>query len=145
MTGSNIPAALLLAESLGADAVGINCSLGPEQMESFVDEMLTLTFHCHQPERRSAGFCERRDLVPRGAGGILRVHGALCGERRGGCCGGCCGTTPEHIRLLAERLKNKPVKERHIEKKTVVSSYTHTVTFGARTDLIGERIVSTAS
>ena len=43
LTGSNIPAALLLAESLGADAVGINCSLGPEQMESFVDEMLTLT------------------------------------------------------------------------------------------------------
>lgn len=54
--------------------------------------------------------------------------------------GGCCGTTPEHIRLLAERLKNKPVKERHIEKKTVVSSYTHTVTFGARPILIGERI-----
>ena len=43
LTGSNIPAALLLAESLGADAVGINCSLGPEQMESFVDVLLTLT------------------------------------------------------------------------------------------------------
>ena len=141
LTGSNIPAALLLAESLGADAVGINCSLGPEQMESFVDEMLTLT--------------NLPIVINPNAGLPVSVNGETSypvgpeefyaymerfAEKGAAILGGCCGTTPEHIRLLAERLKNKPVKERHIEKKTVVSSYTHTVTFGARPILIGERI-----
>ena len=141
LTGSNIPAALLLAESLGADAVGINCSLGPEQMESFVDEMLTLT--------------NLPIVINPNAGLPVSVNGETSypvgpeefyaymerfAEKGAAILGGCCGTTPEHIRLLAERLKNKPVKARHIEKKTVVSSYTHTVTFGARPILIGERI-----
>ena len=141
IAGRDIPAALLLAESLGADAVGINCSLGPEQMESFVDEMLTLT--------------NLPIVINPNAGLPVSVNGETSypvgpeefyaymerfAEKGAAILGGCCGTTPEHIRLLAERLKNKPVKERHIEKKTVVSSYTHTVTFGARPILIGERI-----
>ena len=141
LTGSNIPAALLLAESLGADAVGINCSLGPEQMESFVDEMLTLT-NLPIVINPNAGLPVSVNGVTSYPVGPEEFYAYMerFAEKGAAILGGCCGTTPEHIRLLAERLKNKPVKERHIEKKTVVSSYTHTVTFGARPILIGERI-----
>ena len=114
---------------------------GRDNAESFVDEMLTLT--------------NLPIVINPNAGLPVSVNGETSypvgpeefyaymerfAEKGAAILGGCCGTTPEHIRLLAERLKNKPVKERHIEKKTVVSSYTHTVTFGARPILIGERI-----
>ena len=54
--------------------------------------------------------------------------------------GGCCGTTPDHIRALAEKAKN--VTPIPVTKKsfTRVSSYTHAVTFGDDPLLIGERI-----
>lgn len=54
--------------------------------------------------------------------------------------GGCCGTTPAH---LAETIKVcKGIMPVPIEKKnlTVISSYTHTVQFGPRPIIIGERI-----
>ncbi len=83
LTGSNIPAALLLAESLGADAVGINCSLGPEQMESFVDEMLTLT-NLPIVINPNAGLpvsVNGETSYPVGTGGIRRRYGAFAGRR----------------------------------------------------------------
>ncbi|MBQ8439502.1 MAG: dihydropteroate synthase, partial [Clostridia bacterium] len=54
--------------------------------------------------------------------------------------GGCCGTTPDYIRALVEKTKGKkpiPLTEKAL---TVVSSYTHAVTFGQSPILIGERI-----
>lgn len=129
-------------EELGADAVGVNCASGPDQLESVVRMMKNA---CTLPivakpnaglpvmtEHGEAVYPMDAQQFAEGVERLVQAGASLIG--------GCCGTTPEHIRLLAERLKNKPVKARHIEKKTVVSSYTHTVTFGARPILIGERI-----
>ena len=54
--------------------------------------------------------------------------------------GGCCGTTPAYIEALASAIKGispKPLTEKH---RTVVSSYTHAVSFENAPILIGERI-----
>lgn len=138
-TGCTVASAAMTLEGLGADAVGVNCSLGPDELFPIVEEMakwttlpLVVKPNAGLPDPVTGEYlvdpAEFAQAVVKFAQLGVTVYG------------GCCGTTPEHIRLLAERLKNKPVKERHIEKKTVVSSYTHTVTFGARPILIGERI-----
>jgi 5-methyltetrahydrofolate--homocysteine methyltransferase len=54
--------------------------------------------------------------------------------------GGCCGTTPEYIKKLKEKTADivpAELSEKHI---TVVSSYSHAVSFGETPILIGERI-----
>ena len=54
--------------------------------------------------------------------------------------GGCCGTTPEHIRLTAQRVKKVPFQEPVPKHRTVVSSYSQCVEIGTRPVIIGERI-----
>ena len=94
-------AALLLAESLGADAVGINCSLGPEQMESFVDEMLTLT-NLPIVINPNAGLPVSVNGVTSYPVGPEEFYAYMerFAEKGAAILGGCCGTTPEHIRAL---------------------------------------------
>ena len=54
--------------------------------------------------------------------------------------GGCCGTTPEHIHKTKLACDDIPVCEITDKNRTVISSYSHAVTFGGRPILIGERI-----
>ena len=54
--------------------------------------------------------------------------------------GGCCGTTPEHIHKTKLVCDAIPVCEITDKGRTVISSYSHAVTFGGRPILIGERI-----
>lgn len=54
--------------------------------------------------------------------------------------GGCCGTTPAHIRALAEMLAEQTPVPLSPKEHTMISSYTHAVALGERPLLIGERI-----
>ena len=141
MTGATPSAMAAMLEGLRADAIGANCSLGPDQLRSVVEELLScasvpvilkpnaglprvvdgVTVYDVDPE----SFAESlTDLVRAG----VRVIG------------GCCGTTPEYIRALTKntaKLCPVPVTEKNV---TVVSSYTHAVVFGDSPILIGERI-----
>lgn len=141
MTGASPAAMVALLEGMGADAVGVNCSLGPKALAPVVEEYL------------------RRASVPV----LLKPNAGLPREENGRAvydvppeefaedtaalmeqgvrlAGGCCGTTPAYIAALVERTRDltpKPVKKKHF---TCVSSYTHAVDFGADPILIGERI-----
>ena len=140
LTGSNIPAALLLAESLGADAVGINCSLGPEQMESFVDEMLTLT--------------NLPIVINPNAGLPVSVNGETSypvgpeefyaymerfAEKGAAILGGCCGTNPDYIRALHDAVHTMTPGARDIHHGSFLCTPTMPLEIsGVR--VIGERI-----
>lgn len=101
--GTDPVTALITLQGLGADAVGCNCSTGPEKMVEFIAAMkpyatvpLLAKPNAGMPRLESgktifemdaktfASF--GRDLVKAGANML----------------GGCCGTTPEHIRELAK-------------------------------------------
>ena len=141
LMGGSIEAAVTLAESLGAAAVGMNCSLGPAQMEKFVPRLLQSTALpvCINP---NAGLPVTVDgktsysVMPE----EFCAHVVRFAESGAALLGGCCGTTPDHIRRLSEALRGKPVPQRDIPARTVVSSFRRTVTFGERPILIGERI-----
>ena len=141
LTGGSIEAAVTLAESLGADAVGMNCSLGPEQMADFVPRLLAATRLpvCVTPNAGLPVAVNGETTYPVGpeefCGWAERFAGAGVALL-----GGCCGTTPAHIRRIAEALRGRPVPARSVPARTVVSSYTKTAEFGARPLLIGERI-----
>lgn len=141
LTGGDIPAAAVLLQSLHADAVGFNCGLGPQQMIDFLPKLREYTDLpiLIQP---NAGLPQVEN------GETVYLVGpeefAADSEKlwEGGACvlGGCCGTTPAHIKALVEKLSGKTPKSLPHSTKTVVSSYSHAVTLGGRTQLIGERI-----
>jgi 5-methyltetrahydrofolate--homocysteine methyltransferase len=92
-------------------SVGINCSLGPKDMRAHVEELSRLApvyTTCYPnaglPDAMSAtGFPETpQDMAP-----VLRdfaENGWL------NLVGGCCGTTPEHVRAIAEAVRGLPAR-----------------------------------
>lgn len=141
MTGASPAAMVAMAEGMGADAIGANCSLEPKQMQGVVAELLA---NASIPVllKPNAGLPQETDGKA--------VYGTLPDEfsadmaayiRQGvRIVGGCCGTTPAYIQkivALSRALTPVPLTDKGI---TCVSSYTHAIKFGRQPLLIGERI-----
>lgn len=140
MTGATPAAMVAMLEGLGVDALGVNCSVGPKQLESVVDELLACA--------------SIPVLVKPNAGLPVSVDGdtkfdvtedefaAYIAEfvKKGArLVGGCCGTTPSYIQKAVSISKNIPIKPLTDKWITCVSSYTHAVCFDMPV-IIGERI-----
>ena len=141
MTGANPAAMISMLEGLGADAIGMNCSLGPKQMLDIVPEFAKYS-SIPVIVNPNAG-------LPRSENGktVFDINAdefadIMCEIVKSGATiiGGCCGTTPEHIRKTGEKTKNLPFALPEKKNLTVVSSYTHAVEIGNKPVIIGERI-----
>ena len=141
LTGATPAAMVAMLEGMGADAIGVNCSLGPEALLPVVEEYIKYS-SIPVIVKPNAGLpcvlngdvvydLSARDFADR----VLKII-----ELGARVVGGCCGTSPEYISELLTLAKDK--KPKPIEKKNrkLVSSYTHVVEFGERPILIGERI-----
>ena len=141
MTGASPAAMVAMLEGMGADALGANCSLGPEQLRPVI---LDLIKNASVPVvlKPNAGLPKSVDnktvydvTADDFANEVFDLVNA--GVR---VIGGCCGTTPEYIKKLTAKtdsLSPMPLVNKNI---TVVSSYKHTVKFDLSPILIGERI-----
>ena len=141
MTGAEPRAMVALLEGMGADAIGVNCSLGPKDLYPVVDEYLK---YASVPVifKPNAGLprVENGNTVYDLSVDEFALATAEMIKRGVHAVGGCCGTTPEYISRLCEKVSNIPSVP--IEKKNVslVSSYTKAVEIGKKPILIGERI-----
>lgn len=120
--GIHLNEALLRLEALGADAVGVNCHLGPHHMIRSLEEVplpkkVFLSVYPNAsslPEYVDGRFVY--EAVPDyfGYSAVnLRNQGARI-------IGGCCGTTPNHIAAVKKALGNiAPIKEKKIIKRKV--------------------------
>ena len=141
MTGADPYAMVAMLEGMGADAIGVNCSLGPKALSSVVEKYLDAS-SIPVILKPNAG-------IPRSVCGktVYDVEPSEFASdvasliRKGvRAAGGCCGTTPEYISALVKSSSDitpLPIAPKDI---TCVSSYTHTVAFSNRPILIGERI-----
>lgn len=137
-TGCEISAMALTLEGLGVDAVGVNCSLGPEELVPIVQELCRWTT-LPVIVKPNAGLPDP----------ITGVH-RFAPERFGECMkpyvqmgvrifGGCCGTTPDHIRAAAQCLQNLTPVQREVSIPAAVCSANTTVILDMPR-IIGERI-----
>jgi 5-methyltetrahydrofolate--homocysteine methyltransferase len=141
MTGASPAAMVAMAEGLGVDAIGANCSLGPKKLMGVVEELLScasvpvlLKPNAGLPQ--SDGERTYYDVAP----DEFAADIAHCVKKGVRVVGGCCGTTPAYISATRDALSGispVPVTEKNL---TCVSSYTHAVYFGESPVLIGERI-----
>ena len=141
MTGGTPESVTAMLEGLGVDALGVNCSLGPDRMLGIARRFLEASSlpvivnpNAGLPKSRNGetyydvsadDFAKgMREIAKAGVQGI----------------GGCCGTTPEYIRKVIAATKDIPFQPPVRKNRTVVSSFARTVEFGGRPVLIGERI-----
>ncbi len=141
MTGADAAAMVALLEGMHADAIGVNCSFGPDVLSPVIDEYLDRA-SLPVMMKPNAGLPAVRDgkTVYDVSPEHFAVSLADCVRRGVRIVGGCCGTTPAYIASLVSHIKGivpQPITEKNI---TCASSYTHAVTFGERPILIGERI-----
>lgn len=141
MTGASPEAMAALLEGMGADAIGANCSLGPKALCEVARRLVSVASIpvIMKPNAGLPSIVHGEtvyDLTPAEFAEEISALLSL-GVR---VVGGCCGTTPEYIKALsvvAGNFEPKPITDKGL---TVVSSYTHAVTFGDSPILIGERI-----
>lgn len=141
MTGANPAAMVAMLEGMGADAIGVNCSLGPKALAGVVEQYLKyasvpVLFKPNAGLPKAVSGKTVYDVLPDAF--AADIVGLL--EKGVRISGGCCGTTPVYISALVKRssaVTPVPVTKKNI---TCVSSYTHAVFFDNKPVLIGERI-----
>ena len=141
MTGANPLAMITLLESLKVDAIGMNCSLGPDKMIAIVEEFAK---YSSTPiiVKPNAGLPVVKDGVT-SFDKTAEEFSDICAElAKNGVTilGGCCGTNPEYIKKLVEKTKDLSFSLPEKKNYTAVSSYTHAHVVGQKPTLIGERI-----
>jgi len=150
LLGSEIGAALTTLEALGIQAIGLNCATGPTEMSEhlrylskFSELPLVVMPNAGLPILSGNGA-----YYPLTAEELAQAQVQFVREYGAGLVGGCCGTTPEHIKALAEAVRDlKPNRPTLVEEPGLSSLYQHqpfdqTMTFlsiGERTNANGSK------
>ncbi len=141
LMGTTPTAMVTFLEGIGVDCLGINCSLGPKEMEPIVEEILSVA-RIPVIVQPNAGlpvfsgnetvynvsveeFCEYIYKFVKAGVSVV---------------GGCCGTTPEYIRGISNLLQNEKLARRVNSPRTCISSGSVSVTLGERIAICGERL-----
>ena len=141
LTGADVKTAAVLAESLGADVIGVNCGFGPKQFISLVSELRKYSSlpilaqpNAGLPESINGKTCYNLTVEEYAA--AMKEIAALGVSFLGGCC----GTTPAHIQATIAACSAIPAKENEPKDFSFVSSFAQTLTVGEQPLIIGERI-----
>lgn len=137
-TGCSVSAMALTLEGLGADAIGVNCSLGPREFAPVIEELSKWT-SLPIVAKPNAGLPDpvtnEYDVTPEefaeSAAGLVKYGIKLTG--------GCCGTNPDYIRALVSKLGGMKYEKNVPRKAAAVCSAENTVVID-QPRIIGERI-----
>lgn len=144
VTGTDPQTAAITLEAMGADIIGINCSLGPEQLVPIVKIISQNTAKpiSVQPNAGMPQLVDGKTIFPMGPEDFGTWAPKLV-QAGATYIGGCCGTTPEHIAAIKASLADvEEPKFAPLRRRLMLTSRSKTVTVDKElpTVLIGERI-----
>lgn len=144
-TGTSIECMAATLEGLGVDAVGINCSLGPDEIFPLMQKLCSLTDlpvfakpNAGLPDPRTGEY----NISPQQFADAMEQYLEL------GIClaGGCCGTTPEYLLEMKKRfsqktrtLPAKAVRQSRICSGTKAIAIDHVTVIGERINPTGKK------
>ena len=142
--GTDAATAAIVLESLGADAVGTNCSTGPDRMLEVIRSMAAVTTIpiIAKPNAGLPSLDENGNTVyDMEAERFGECMKALV-EAGASIVGGCCGTTPDHIRMTRETVGSMKIVPREAPAKRFLASERQNIAFGLDDHfiIVGERI-----
>jgi 5-methyltetrahydrofolate--homocysteine methyltransferase len=150
LLGTDISAVLATLEALRVDAIGLNCSTGPEDMRDairFLGEFCSVPVHCIPNAGLPIQGPNGETIFPEQPEPLADVLGEFVDRYGVSIIGGCCGTTPAHITAMAERVKGRRPAQRPPRRPAHVSSMIAATPLvqSPRPTLIGERVNSQGS
>lgn len=141
--GTDPVTAVVVLQSIGADAVGLNCSTGPEAMLEPVEKMAEYAM-IPILAKPNAGLPELENgkTVYKTTPEEFAAMGKKLVAAGAAIIGGCCGTTPEHIVTLRKAVKDMQVRKPLQQKRRMLASERKHVeiTLDGNFMIIGERI-----
>lgn len=150
LLGTDISAVLATLEALDVDAIGLNCSTGPEDMRDairFLGEFCPVPVHCIPNAGLPLQGPNGETIFPEEPAPLAATLGDFVDRYGVSIVGGCCGTTPEHIRAIAERCAGREMKPRPAPRPPHVSSMIGATPLAQepRPTIVGERVNSQGS
>lgn len=137
-TGTEVRSMALTAEGLGADAIGMNCSLGPAEFKPLVEELSKWTTlpivskaNAGLPDPSTGEYTVDAEEFADVSAELIPYGLKLVG--------GCCGTTPDFIKALRENLTDKKYMQQKPDIPAAVCTPEKTVIIN-EPRIIGERI-----
>ncbi len=141
--GTNPETAVVVLQSLGVDAVGLNCSTGPMEMVEIVGQMYA---YANIPilAKPNAGLpeLENGQTVYKTSPQEFAEAGKKLVDAGAAALGGCCGTTPAHIKALSQAVKDCERLPVCTQARRVLASERKLVEIaaGGSFQVVGERI-----
>jgi len=142
MYGTTPEAAVVVLQALGADAVGVNCSAGPETMIPIIKRMAEVA-EIPVIAKPNAGMPELSDgkTVYKMTPAVYAKHMEALVDAGAGIVGGCCGSEPEHIAAVAAMIKKKKPREVQPHKAILATEREiFPIEINGQFRIIGERI-----
>lgn len=141
LTGTDRMTMVNVLEGLGVDALGINCSLGPKEVDQLMGDILKYATVpiILQPNAGMPKMVDGETVFDITPMEFAEAMGKMA-KKGVNILGGCCGTTPEYIKALTQVVEGSKPFKRNPEKITAVSSFSKTVVLGRDITIIGERI-----
>ena len=124
LLGTDVNASLAILEDMGIDVIGLNCSTGPEHMREpirILGENSTLPVSCI-PNAGLPLNVDGQAVYPLEPEPFANDLYEFVTKHNISVVGGCCGTTPEHLKLLVEKLNAHPHPERPVHSDPKLAS-----------------------
>ncbi len=146
LAGQNIEAFYISIEHLKPVSVGLNCATGPEFMRDHIrtlSELASCQISCYP----NAGLPDENGHYHESPESLAAKMAGFAEQGWINIAGGCCGTTPDHVRALAETLKNYKPRQTTGRKVSAVSGIdpvyveedNRPLLIGERTNVIGSK------
>lgn len=141
LTGCDTLTMVTVLEALGVDALGVNCSLGPKELQPVIDEILSYSSIpvIVQPNAGLPKIKNGETYFDIDSNEFTKEVKIMI-EKGVRIVGGCCGTDDKFIKDLSKEVSNLKPKTIIPKNNTTVSSGNKTVIIGKNKVLIGERI-----
>ena len=129
--GTDAVTAAITLEKLGAAAVGANCSTGPDKMISLIEQIAEVVEIpvIAKPNAGMPSLNEQGETIYGMEAEAFAQEMKALVKAGAGILGGCCGTTPAHIKRLAEETKNLTPQKHYKEGIRYLTSERKTVAF----------------
>ncbi len=124
LLGTDVNAALAILEGMGIAVIGLNCSTGPEHMREpirILGENSTLPVSCI-PNAGLPLNVDGQAVYPLEPEPFANDLFEFVTKYNISVVGGCCGTTPEHLKLLVDKLNTHPRPDRPLHATPQLAS-----------------------
>ncbi|MDW5594374.1 methionine synthase [Conexibacter stalactiti] len=150
LLGTDISAVLTTLTALDVQAIGLNCSTGPEDMRDairFLGEFSPLPVHCIPNAGLPLQGPDGETIFPEKPEPLAKTLKEFVDRYGISIVGGCCGTNPQHIKAIADAVRGSAVQPRPAARPAHVSSMIAATTLAQepRPTIVGERVNSQGS